>query len=64
MSFGKNRNLSNDLIYYYSSQPLPKMCFISPNFFTQKSVHTRRLLHQLVQQQQQQDLHQLEDWQQ
>ena len=31
----KNRNLSNDLIYYYSSQPLPKNCFINPDFFTQ-----------------------------
>ena len=35
MSFGKNRNLSNDLIYYYSSQLLPKNCFINPDFFTQ-----------------------------
>ena len=31
----KNRNLSNDLIYYYSSRPLPKNCFINPDFFTQ-----------------------------
>ena len=31
----KNRNLSNDLIYYYSSQLLPKNCFINPDFFTQ-----------------------------
>ena len=35
MSFGKNRNLSNDLIYYYSSQSLPKISFINPDFFTQ-----------------------------
>ena len=45
MSFGKNRNLSNDLIYYYSSQSLPKISFINPDFFTQ-IIHSSQ--HQIV----------------
>ena len=40
MSFGKNRNLSNDLIYYYSSQPLPKNVLYKPRlFYSNQSIH-------------------------
>ena len=42
MSFGKNRNLSNDLIYYYSSQPLPKNVLYKPRIFYSKvSSHSK-----------------------